>query len=95
VPASPLKGTRVCVLDAYGTLFDYASAMQGCRNLLGNKLEPLTSVEEVGVFKPYGKAYQLAAVDLKSIGSSMETASWLPDDDGNGRSLHSQKSPVW
>jgi len=42
VPASPLKGTRVCVFDAYGTLFDYASAMQGCRNLLGNKLEPLT-----------------------------------------------------
>lgn len=26
--------------------------------------------------------------------SSMEPASWLPDDDGNGRSLHSQKSPA-
>ena len=42
--ASPLKGIRACVFDAYGTLFDYASATQGCRNLLGNKLEPLTTL---------------------------------------------------
>jgi len=44
VPASPLKGIRACVFDAYGTLFDYASATRGCRNLLGNKLEPLTTL---------------------------------------------------
>ena len=42
--ASPLKGIRACVFDAYGTLFDYASATRGCRNLLGNKLEPLTTL---------------------------------------------------
>ena len=44
MPASPLKGIRACVFDAYGTLFDYASATQGCRSLLGNKLEPLTTL---------------------------------------------------
>ena len=44
MPASPLKGIRTCVFGAYGTLFDYASATQGCRNLLGNKPEPLTTL---------------------------------------------------
>jgi 2-haloacid dehalogenase len=37
--ASP--GIRVCVFDAYGTLFDYASAVAACADLLGDKLEPL------------------------------------------------------
>jgi 2-haloacid dehalogenase len=37
-----LAGIRACVFDAYGTLFDYASAAAGCRDLLGDKAEPLT-----------------------------------------------------
>src|SRR5213594_1931734 len=33
--ATPLPGIRACVFDAYGTLFDYASAAAGCRNVVG------------------------------------------------------------
>lgn len=40
--SDPLPGIRACVFDAYGTLFDYASAAAGCRDVLGDKLERLT-----------------------------------------------------
>jgi len=39
-----LAGVRACVFDAYGTLFDYASAAQRCRDALGEKLAPLTAL---------------------------------------------------
>jgi len=35
----PLQGIKVCVFDAYGTLFDYASAATQCRDELGDKLD--------------------------------------------------------
>ena len=35
---------RACVFDAYGTLFDFASATRGCRDLLGDDLDGLTAV---------------------------------------------------
>lgn len=41
---APLRGIRACVFDAYGTLFDYASAAGRCRDALGDKLAPLTSL---------------------------------------------------
>jgi 2-haloacid dehalogenase len=40
----PLPGIRACVFDAYGTLFDYASAAATCRDALGDKLAPLTTL---------------------------------------------------
>jgi 2-haloacid dehalogenase len=41
-PASvALSGIRACVFDAYGTVFDFASAASQCRDVLGVKLEPL------------------------------------------------------
>ena len=40
----PLPGIRACVFDAYGTLFDYASAAAGCRDALGDKLDRLTAL---------------------------------------------------
>jgi 2-haloacid dehalogenase len=40
----PLQGIRACVFDAYGTLFDYASAAAGCRDTLGDKFERLTAL---------------------------------------------------
>lgn len=40
----PLQGIRACVFDAYGTLFDYASAAAGCRDVLGEKLELFTTI---------------------------------------------------
>lgn len=41
---APLRGIRACVFDAYGTLFDYASAVMACRDLLGDKLHPLNAL---------------------------------------------------
>ncbi|MFC7738871.1 haloacid dehalogenase type II [Roseomonas sp. GCM10028921] len=39
-----LTGTRACVFDAYGTLFDFASAAQGCADVLGEKAPVLTAL---------------------------------------------------
>jgi len=39
-----LEGIKVCVFDAYGTLFDYASAAAQCRGDLGGKLEALNTL---------------------------------------------------
>jgi 2-haloacid dehalogenase len=44
MPAVPLHGIRACVFDAYGTLFDYASAAAGCRDVLGDKLDRVTTL---------------------------------------------------
>jgi 2-haloacid dehalogenase len=37
-----IEGIRACVFDAYGTLFDFASAAARCRDVLGDKAAPLT-----------------------------------------------------
>ena len=37
-------GVRACVFDAYGTLFDFASAAQSCRDALGDKAAALTAL---------------------------------------------------
>ena len=42
--AIALSGIRACVFDAYGTLFDYASAAAGCRDVLGDRIGPLTGL---------------------------------------------------
>jgi 2-haloacid dehalogenase len=42
--AAPLIGIEACVFDAYGTLFDYASAALRCKDVLGAKLEPLIAL---------------------------------------------------
>jgi 2-haloacid dehalogenase len=39
-----LTGIRACVFDAYGTLFDFASAAAGCADILGDKVGPLTAL---------------------------------------------------
>lgn len=39
-----LPGIKACVFDAYGTLFDFASATAACRDELGDKMAPLTTV---------------------------------------------------
>ncbi len=36
-----LEGIEACVFDAYGTLFDVASAVKSCQDLLGDKAEAL------------------------------------------------------
>jgi 2-haloacid dehalogenase len=42
--ANPFEDVRACVFDAYGTLFDYASAAAGCRDALGDKADRLTQL---------------------------------------------------
>ena len=40
-----LGEVQACVFDAYGTLFDFASATRGCRDLLGgDDLDKLTTL---------------------------------------------------
>jgi 2-haloacid dehalogenase len=42
--SEPLRGIRACVFDAYGTLFDFASAALRCRDTLGNSVERLSAL---------------------------------------------------
>jgi 2-haloacid dehalogenase len=39
-----LSGIRACVFDAYGTLFDFASAAASCADVLGDKSARLTTL---------------------------------------------------
>lgn len=39
-----IDGIRACVFDAYGTLFDFASAGAGCRDVLGDRAAALTAL---------------------------------------------------
>jgi 2-haloacid dehalogenase len=43
MPAA-LAGVKACVFDAYGTLFDYASAAARCRDVLGDRLDALSAL---------------------------------------------------
>src|SRR2546422_5856891 len=40
----PLIGVKACVFDAYGTLFDFAAAAKGCRDVLGDATDKLTAL---------------------------------------------------
>ena len=39
-PSTGLADIRACVFDAYGTLFDFASAARACRDVLGDERRP-------------------------------------------------------
>jgi 2-haloacid dehalogenase len=39
-----LIGVRACVFDAYGTLFDFASAAKSCGDVLGDAIDKLTAL---------------------------------------------------
>ena len=42
--ALPLPNVKACVFDAYGTLFDFASAARGCRDVLGDGIDRLATL---------------------------------------------------
>ena len=42
--ACALSGITACVFDAYGTVFDYASAAARCRDALGDRFDALTAL---------------------------------------------------
>ena len=60
--AAPV-GVRACVFDAYATLFDYASAAERCRDALGEKLTPLTTLWREKQLQ-HSKVYQLGVDPL-------------------------------
>jgi 2-haloacid dehalogenase len=39
-----IQGVKACVFDAYGTLFDFAAAARGCRDVLGGNIDKLTAL---------------------------------------------------
>jgi 2-haloacid dehalogenase len=39
-----LANVKACVFDAYGTLFDFASAASSCQDVLGDRISPLTTL---------------------------------------------------
>ena len=39
-----LEGIKACVFDAYGTLFDFNSAPERCRDVLGDKTDALSAL---------------------------------------------------
>jgi 2-haloacid dehalogenase len=39
-----LRGVCACVFDAYGTMFDFASAARSCRDVLGDRIDALTGL---------------------------------------------------
>src|SRR5258707_11050320 len=41
---APLIGVKACVFDAYLTLFDFAAAAKGCRDVLGDAIDKLTAL---------------------------------------------------
>ena len=41
---TPLRGIRACVFDAYGTIFDFASAAEHCSDVLGASAQRLTAL---------------------------------------------------
>jgi 2-haloacid dehalogenase len=44
MPIRPLIGVRACVFDAYGTLFDFASAARSCGDVLGESVGPVSAM---------------------------------------------------
>ena len=42
--SAQLTGIKACVFDAYGTLFDFASAARSCRDELGENADKLTAL---------------------------------------------------
>src|SRR5260370_5022816 len=40
----PIPGIKACVFDDYGTLFDFASEAKGCRDVLGDDADRLTTL---------------------------------------------------
>jgi len=44
MPQPPLAGVKACVFDAYGTLFDVASAANACRDVLGDDTDAVNAL---------------------------------------------------
>ena len=66
-----LAGIRACVFDAYGTLFDFASAAAGCRDVLGDQTAAVTALltipfDTLGVDPQNGASWRINFVRNRS-----------------------------
>ncbi|MDE2005817.1 MAG: haloacid dehalogenase type II [Rhodospirillales bacterium] len=71
-----LDGIRACVFDAYGTLFDFASAAASCRDVLGERAPALTALwRDKQLQYTWLRSLQKRYVDLWQItGDSLDYA---------------------
>jgi hypothetical protein len=67
---------QACVFDAYGTLFDFASATRGCRDSLGDDLDKLTVLWVTSNFSTPGCARYRGSMPI--FGKSPEMPSTSP-----------------
>jgi 2-haloacid dehalogenase len=73
---APLTGISACLFDAYGTLFDYASAAARCRDALGEQFENLNALwREKQLQYTWMRALQDAYADFwKVTGDALDFA---------------------
>jgi 2-haloacid dehalogenase len=81
MPNRPLSGVRACVFDAYGTLFDFASAARACPDVPGEAAERLTAlwrdkqVQYTWLRAAQGRHADFAQVTADALDFALETLS--------------------
>ena len=79
MPNRPLTGVRACVFDAYGTLFDFASAARACPDVPGEAAERLTAlwrdkqVQYTWLRAAQGRHADFAQVTADALDFALET----------------------
>ncbi len=79
MPNRPLSGVRACVFDAYGTLFDFASAARACPDVPGEAADRLTAlwrdkqVQYTWLRAAQGRHADFAQVTADALDFALET----------------------
>src|SRR5258708_13020599 len=79
MPNRPLSGVRACVFDAYGTLFDFASAARACPDVPGEAADRLTAlwrdkqVQYAWLRAAQGRHADFAQVTADALDFALET----------------------
>lgn len=66
-------GVRACVFDAYGTLFDFAAAARGCRDVLGTDVDRLSALWRDKQLHTWLRAAQGRHADFWQVTGALET----------------------
>jgi 2-haloacid dehalogenase len=84
MPDRPLLGIEACVFDAYGTLFDFASAARACPGVPGEAAERLTAlwrdkqVQYTWLRAAQGRHADFAQVTADALDFTLETLGLEP-----------------
>jgi 2-haloacid dehalogenase len=79
MPNRALSGVKACVFDAYGTLFDFASAARACPDVPGEAADGLTAlwrdkqVQYTGLRAAQGRHADFAQVTADALDFALET----------------------